>query len=288
MRSLLNQPYPAKNNVNQRWRICIIFSGFVVIFLYIFRPFGLNELPQGLLALSLGYGLITFTIMALLNVVVIEWLKFYFREDRWTLGRELFWTAVNIFFIGIANAIYTTFALHWNLKLSTIATFEMYTLSIGIIPAGVGILINYSIKNTRYTQGASALTEEIKHTPHAPHPGNRLTFDSENNNESLTIETDQLLYISAADNYVEVNYLENELPAKQLLRNTLKQIEEKYPGHPGLFRCHKSYLVNLNNVSRVSGNAQGYKLHLQGIEPPIPVSRSLNAVIKEKILNSEK
>jgi DNA-binding LytR/AlgR family response regulator len=52
-------------------------------------------------------------------------------------------------------------------------------------------------------------------------------------------------------------------------------------GKQNIYRCHKSYLVNLAKVNHVSGNAQGYKLHLKDVEDQIPVSRKLNEEIKE-------
>lgn len=53
--------------------------------------------------------------------------------------------------------------------------------------------------------------------------------------------------------------------------------------YPALYRCHRSYLVNLIYVEKVSGNALGLKLHLKGYPGEIPVSRSLNHQIEEKI-----
>jgi DNA-binding LytR/AlgR family response regulator len=49
------------------------------------------------------------------------------------------------------------------------------------------------------------------------------------------------------------------------------------------YRCHRSYLVNLNYIRHISGNATGYKLHLEGVNDLIPVSRNLNNEIIEKI-----
>ncbi len=42
-----------------------------------------------------------------------------------------------------------------------------------------------------------------------------------------------------------------------------------------VIRCHKSYIVNLNKVNRISGNAKGYKLQIDELDFLIPVSRSL-------------
>jgi DNA-binding LytR/AlgR family response regulator len=71
--------------------------------------------------------------------------------------------------------------------------------------------------------------------------------------------------------------------SKKLLRNSLKAVTESLVEHPQLFRCHKSYLVNLLNVVHVSGNAQGYKLHLLNTDFRVPVSRQHNEEIKKRL-----
>jgi hypothetical protein len=41
--------------------------------------------------------------------------------------------------------------------------------------------------------------------------------------------------------------------------------------------------VNLPAVEHVSGNAQGYKLHLKNVQELVPVSRNLNAQLTEQL-----
>jgi DNA-binding LytR/AlgR family response regulator len=55
---------------------------------------------------------------------------------------------------------------------------------------------------------------------------------------------------------------------------TLKSAEERTNNYPHIMRCHKSYMVNLKFVRDISGNAQGYKLHIPALNFPVPVSRS--------------
>ena len=85
-----------------------------------------------------------------------------------------------------------------------------------------------------------------------------------------------LLMIASADNYVTVNWLKENRLEKTMLRIPLKKVEEQLSPLPGLFRCHRSYLVNLGMVEKVSGNSQGYKLHLPHIDAPVPVARSVS------------
>jgi DNA-binding LytR/AlgR family response regulator len=99
-----------------------------------------------------------------------------------------------------------------------------------------------------------------------------LTLIAENGKDKIQLTPQALCYIEADDNYVTVVYQEQGKLKKELLRSSLTKIESQISvSH--IRRCHRSYLVNLQKVYRVSGNAQGYKLHLWQIETPLPVSR---------------
>jgi DNA-binding LytR/AlgR family response regulator len=50
-----------------------------------------------------------------------------------------------------------------------------------------------------------------------------------------------------------------------------------------IYKTHRSYLVNLNYVEHVTGNAQGYKLHLNSHEEKIPVARNSIKNFEEKM-----
>ena len=54
---------------------------------------------------------------------------------------------------------------------------------------------------------------------------------------------------------------------------TIRELESQLANLPWIFKTHRSYLVNLNKISAVSGNAQGYQLSLQQYSATVPVSR---------------
>ena len=101
-----------------------------------------------------------------------------------------------------------------------------------------------------------------------------LQFKDENDRVDFTIPLDQFLFIKAANNYVEVNYLEGEDVKKYLLRNSIRNMEQQLTS-ASIKRCHRSYIVNMDQVGRITGNAQGHKLHFPlTAEYVVPVSRS--------------
>jgi DNA-binding LytR/AlgR family response regulator len=102
----------------------------------------------------------------------------------------------------------------------------------------------------------------------------RILFVSENQHESLELSPRQIDYISSQDNYIEIVWQAEDKLNRKLLRGTLTKAEETVETYPFLFRCHRAYIVNLEKVINIEGNAQGYRLQLRNNPEVIPVSRS--------------
>ncbi len=142
------------------------------------------------------------------------------------------------------------------------------TAAVGVIPATVITLLNYTRLLRKYGGGDLAVKQSLTEF----HPSQTLTFMAENEKDTLTLALDELLFIESADNYSEIVFLQNEKTKKSLLRGSLSRFEEQAQ-HPDVLRCHRSYIVNLGQVESISGNAQGYKLQLKNCATPIPVAR---------------
>ena len=102
----------------------------------------------------------------------------------------------------------------------------------------------------------------------------------------LDLLPNQLLYAESCSNYVKVVWLPEEggETRSQLLRLTMKQLEEQVMPYGVLTRCHRAYLVNLSQVKQVSGNSQGCQLRLTAGEETVPVSRPYVKFVKEALL----
>ena len=94
-----------------------------------------------------------------------------------------------------------------------------------------------------------------------------ISLSSSSLSEVFTVETQSLLYLASADNYVEVFSIDDGQLRHSLLRNTLYEAEKQLVKQsPAVRRCHNSYIVNLNRVKSVSGNEAGYKIILDGTD----------------------
>ena len=264
----LTQPYPRDERNLRRWLLTSAGVGlFVALFLIVFQPFGSNEWddPRKPLFLA-GYGLVTFGCMAAMGTLFPFLFRKAFDEQNWTVGKDILWTLVVIVSIAFGNLIYGEKVV--GIGSNSLLTWVGITAAVGIIPATVLTLLSYNRLLRRHATGN--LT--VKAHAQEPRPAEVLTFVAENEKDSLIVAVDELLFIESADNYSEVVFLQNEKVKKTLLRGSLSRFEEQ-AHHPDIVRCHRSYMVNLQQVDSISGNAQGYKLQLKNYPTPVPVAR---------------
>ncbi len=275
----LNQPYPRDKQNLRRWLLTSAGAGlFVALFLIVFQPFGSAEWndPRKPFVLA-GYGLITFACLGLVGSVFPYFFSDFFDEKNWTVGREIFWNVVIIIFIAFGNLTYSTWTLGEGF--GNVFVWLGITAAVGVIPSTVITLLNYTRLLRRYATSDLHIREDVAvATPSSF--SQEITFTAENEKDALTLEMNDLLFIESADNYSELVFLQNERVEKTLLRGSLSRFEEQ-AYHPDVVRCHRSFIVNLQQVESISGNAQGYKLQLKNYPTPVPVARRYGDLVAE-------
>ncbi|WP_234736179.1 LytTR family DNA-binding domain-containing protein [Tellurirhabdus bombi] len=286
MFSVLRQPYPVEEPRRQRWRKAFFIGLFVGVFLLIFQPFGLAEwATPNKIAKVLGFGLITFVVTAINFFVPPLIAPRLFTDQHWTVGKEITWVILNILLIGVANRLYLAWLIGDYTHGSWIGAI-LVTFIIGIFPVTASVVLGYIVKLKKYTNSAASLpvheATEINDPTVRVMP---LTLVAENEKDLLTLLSSDLLFIESSDNYSTVTYLKNGQPTKLLLRSSLSRLEGQLADQAGseglsmqeaIVRCHRSYIVNLAKIEKVTGNAQGYKLHLLEGQFQIPVARKYN------------
>jgi DNA-binding LytR/AlgR family response regulator len=154
--------------------------------------------------------------------------------------------------------------------------------SFAVLPIFLFILIAERIMLTKHVKLAQNVSEKLQ-TADKKDDCRLLTLIAENEKDKVEIYINELLYIEASDNYSSVYFKKHGEVKKQLLRGSLKRMEDQLKSCELVVRCHKSFIVNVSKISKVSGNAQGYKLHIPEIDTEIPVSRKFPKSILDKI-----
>ena len=124
-------------------------------------------------------------------------------------------------------------------------------------------------------------------------------------NEHVTLDISNLLYIEAVGNYVKivskreksepdliseheqarptvkVCQLQGNEVHTNMLRATMKQMEDSLQVYPMIVRCHRAFMVNLGQVEQISSNSRAMQLVMRHSHDAIPVSRSNVNKLKE-------
>ena len=101
------------------------------------------------------------------------------------------------------------------------------------------------------------------------------------NDECTVLKLEDILYFKADGNYTRLfltnDYSENE--KYKLITKKIGELEEELKKYP-MVRVHKSYMVNLLNVTDV-----GQYVTLQGTEEKIPVGRSFKEAVYKRYVD---
>ena len=104
-------------------------------------------------------------------------------------------------------------------------------------------------------------------------PDQHINFYEKGGRLALTTRCSNVLYIEAADNYANIHYISEGKEDAFILHNTLKDIEKDCLAM-GLLRCHRGYLVNVENVKLMRKERGNLLLEINHTPKIIPVSKS--------------
>ncbi|WP_299817890.1 LytTR family DNA-binding domain-containing protein [uncultured Pontibacter sp.] len=282
MISFLRQPYPARDPRNSRALLQAILSGVLIAFiLVVFQPFGSYNWhhPYKTLILA-GYGLVAVVVSLLDFHLSRSILKTFFAERNWTVWKEILRNMAGFVMAGFFCVVYGYFAGQMPFSLTQIMYMVVVCFMVGAFPATILILLNYAYLSNKYSTPATPAKQTI---PVATQEETKVELLAENGKDKLILPANNLLYIASSDNYCTVFHMENGKLTKTLLRSSLSRMQDQL-SLPMFARCHRSFLVNLDKVSAVTGNAQGYKLYLDKVPEPVPVSRAYAPLVKEQFL----
>ncbi len=267
----MNQKIPEylyeKGNIT---RLIIYTALFALVFINIYQPFdSRNWFP-----VSEGMFLVFSSLVILTGVlvVVISRIIMYHYAGRHglSLWQYAIWIVVEIIAMAMFYTLFESLVLHDSRSYS-----EMLRQS--FINTALVLLLPYSIlwlyfalkdKDRKLARLVSAKGEP------EPEVLPMLNFRDEKRELKLSVRSDQLLWIEAADNYVKIHYTHKGRIASFMVRNTLKNIESEFSGST-LVRCNRSTIINFDKVKVLRKEQNGIYLGLEmDSAPDIPVSRT--------------
>ena len=284
----LNAPFPFYlNDDRKNFLLVTVLSAFVTLFLYLFKTESEFSFANGLEWL---HGLITFGALLVNLLVLPRIFPALMDPTAWTIKKYIVFNVWHLVLIwAIATVFEKMFFCPFDMGWITVMRHTIVQVAIkGIIPIALCTLflkaqllqqsLREAIKTNQELQKIQVLKREAKESIKT---ASQITLYSDTS-ESLSFNLPDLLFIEADDNYSTVMWKQAGAIQKKLLRVNLKNLESQLDNSFTL-RCHRSYIVNVNAISAISGNTNGYKLKINGSDFSIPVSRPKGKEIMEKI-----
>lgn len=283
----LKQPYPL---FEKPWLLVTIMALSLIFILSVFQPFNFNMGSIAHLWVLIAFVVITIMGTSIVFVFFPKFFPKFYNPDRWTVGKNIFHYLFFLFFLSVLVAIMDLIILPVLTGKEPISFFYypffiniFATFTVCIIPI---ILITFLTKNKELKnnlQEAIRLNKILSERDKSTSSQEDCIQLYGNTREFVKAKPEDIRYIEVSGNYVDVYFLQEQKITHKLLRATIKQIEEQLQTYSMFVRCHRAFIVNINQVSNVVGNTQGYKLELFDIPYEIPVSRRYTKQFKEAI-----
>ena len=283
--------------------IRFISTAFMILAIAIFKPFGL-EVGQWQTYLHLlclfVLGLFSCFITEVILRYIVRMPRSYERGINYIISRNLRFQLINTPLVALFICLYRHFVMSGLVEsnqlslsnyLETLAIIAFLSFAIGLywrfkfrskylaMELEETRLLNEELKKMQEPE--DSLPIEVEKPSGEPRP-QELTLAG-TTNESVTLQISHLLYIEAVGNYVKVCHLRSDEVRTDMLRATMKQMEETLQDYPMIVRCHRAFLVNLGHVEQIVSHSGSIQLLIKHCHESLPVSRSNMAQIKTAI-----
>ncbi|MDX9697552.1 MAG: LytTR family DNA-binding domain-containing protein [Bacteroidales bacterium] len=278
MFQFLNKPYPFNDDLKHNSKIIFFICLGIFGFLYLFQPLDVSAIAnRQKVFVILGLGVVTFLSLSLNLLMFPSLFPKIFLKRVWTIKKEILWDIW----------IFSTISVGYYLYFKAIGIFEIdfylivKLIAIAVVPIAGLITINYNRMLRSHVKLLNGINTKLNENKSKDEQ--LVHFKSDYTKDSLSIKVNLLLFIRAANNYIEIFWKENEHIKSQMVRTSLKKAEDILTDYKFIFKCHRSFLINTNFIDKVEGSIQGYKLFVDKIDFSIPVSKNFAYKLKELI-----
>ena len=268
--SFLTRKYPFKQS--EHWlRDSIIYGVIIWAILFLLQPFGFSMYQGNKCLVAAIFGLVTSGCYAFYSWLVFK--PLLHRISPWRIWHDGCVVLGLILFIALCNFLLFCYLFDCPITLPLFFSFLYMTLIIGVVltVASIGIAYNRFLRE-KMEALLDNTTEEQKDITITIH-------DTNVRGNDLTLPINSLLYIEAQKNNISVCYMKDK-PSFVEVHTTLSAVIEELKDYENIFQCHRSFVVNVNNITSAKGNSNGYQLRLGTCTNSIPVSRQYVPLLK--------
>ena len=286
--------------------IRIVSVCFAVVVLAIFKPFGLEAWQWQAYAHLIAVGVLGIVSCFITEAILVYILKKPGSNDRgvdYIIRRNLWFQLINTPLVSLMICLYRHFVLSdkvdgnllsWGNFFETLVIMAFCSFVIGLywrfkfrskyLAAELEETKQMNEQLQQLQQVAQQHVKESAQTTQSLVGETNTTIQlTGTTSDKVTVFVPNLLYLEAVGNYVKIYHLQEGKVQCDMLRATSKHMEEDLSDYPMIVRCHRAFLVNLQQVEQIISRAGTMQLLIKHCHESIPVSRSNMAGIKQAI-----
>lgn len=258
----MDKSYPQNYLIQRPVHGSVLMAFYSFLFVIIYKPFDLN--PSGRLSFEATMSLYVLAMILphILLVYVLRRIPLFSSPDQWTVRKEFL--AILLILGGLSVFIYGFgFLMEDPVNRFNLDTF-MGSCKIVFLTCAIlyGFLAFINFRALGAVPVNTDSNEQI------------VQIKSKLKGETLTFSVKDLVYVESDGNYVVFHLLQDGQTRKEVIRNSISEVEQMLNGIPFIVRTHRAFIVNMMKINEYNGNSSGYRLQLEGTSEEIPVSRS--------------
>lgn len=245
----------------------VVLPVFFFTFMLLLRPEGVvNMLGKE----WFGVHLTIMSCIILVSEILIR-ILYYFLPLRINYSIYTLWCFGEIIFMSFFTALYLWLVLGKTMLYFEFVTASFRYLFLSLIFAYAILALAMRIYDYRHKEDATD-----------SNPAQRMRFYDNQHNLKLVLFPTAILYIQAEENYVNINYIENDRVKEFVLRSSMKALDEICQDH-GLVRCHRSFYINPARIKVLRKDKDGImyaELDADDVRT-IPVSKTYYRILSD-------
>lgn len=274
----LKRPFRLLDSIKARLKLVIFCGAFGCIFLNVFLPFNMDK--WFMVDKAPLFIIITFLSAAGMAALALTQFafRFIFKIKIATRGGFLAWLTLDFFVISLAilgvNSIFTE---HSFFELPEYFLTLKYTVLVLVLPYSLGILMLFVQEQSRVVEDLNLKVNQFVNLEN-------VSVLDENGRAVITLNARNILYFKSEDNYVLLFYRVEETIKKELIRTSLKKLEQEL-NFGNFIRIHRSYMINTQNLVAATKTSKGYQVTLDSDSNLVlPVSVTYQNTFIEKCI----
>lgn len=271
LKHIFAQPYPYYYRGRSLLLLLVAIFVAATAFNYLFEPFGINPAEQ---RMSYFWICAVHSLNATLAILLVAFFSsLVVRDELWTIGKELALIAIFLLVVGVAQFLLRDLVYdnpkNWSMAYLLEEIRNTYLIG-GLI---LLMLISFNFNRLYYQNRIGAQSIVIKSNSSIS-AADRIPITTDVRSDDFHLDVTSFLFARSDKNYLHVYHAREDGIDRKLVRMTLTDLSDQLENHERLLRVHRSFLVNLDKVTSVDGNASGYRLEVEPGDQQVAVSRS--------------